>query len=155
MRRIMRRELNDTYKKENPGTSKKIFTIGHSLTKIEDFISLLAKCEVKVLIDVRTYPRSNRARQFNQASLIDSLRNVDIEYLYRGNNLGGYGENIDYEKTINQIANLAQTTNLVLMCSEGNPKKCHRYSLLTPEFQKRGFEVVHLEAKSVNQLFLL
>ena len=121
-----------------------IYTIGHSLTQIDEFIKTLRNNEIEVLVDVRTYPKSNRARQFNQESISESLSKNKIQYLYRGNNLGGLGENIDFDDTIFEISQMAINTRTVLMCSEGNPKKCHRYSILTPAFEKQGLIVVHL-----------
>jgi len=121
-----------------------IYTIGHSLTQIDEFIKTLKSNQIEVLIDVRTYPRSNRARQFNQDTLSKALHRVGIQYLYKGGNLGGLGENVAFEETIFAISQMATNQRVVLMCSEGNPKKCHRYSILTPAFQKQGLTVEHL-----------
>jgi uncharacterized protein (DUF488 family) len=108
-----------------------------------------------MLVDVRTYPRSNRARQFNQESLSESLTRNGIQYLYRGNNLGGLGENVDFDGTIHEISELATNKRVVLMCSEGNPKKCHRYSVLSPTLQKQGLTVEHLiSEKNKSQISL-
>lgn len=132
-----------------------IFTIGHSLTSIEDFIKTLNQNKISILVDVRTYPRSNRARQFNQDSLSEKLSKVGIQYLYKGNNLGGLEENIDFDKTILEISQMATDKRIVLMCSEGNPKKCHRYSILTPAFKKQGLIVEHLiSEKNKSQISL-
>lgn len=133
-----------------------IFTIGHSLTSVDDFIETLKNNQIEVVVDVRTYPRSNRARQFNQDVFTDSLSKSGIKYLYKGSNLGGMGENVNFEETIFEISKMASSRIVVVMCSEGNPKKCHRYSILAPAFQKLGLTVEHLiSEKNTPQIILL
>jgi len=49
------------------------FTIGHSTHPIEEFAALLAAAEVKLVVDVRTVPRSRKNPQFNRDALPASL----------------------------------------------------------------------------------
>jgi uncharacterized protein (DUF488 family) len=39
---------------------------------------------------------------------------------------------------------LNREDNLVLMCSEEDPKSCHRHNLITQSLLKKGFEVIHI-----------
>jgi len=41
------------------------FTIGHSTRSIEEFVDLLASAKVRLLIDVRSIPRSRTNPQYN------------------------------------------------------------------------------------------
>src|SRR3569833_1826675 len=66
-----------------------IYTIGHGNRKIDDFIYLLKKYEIELLVDVRTYPYSRFHTQFRQAVLDSSLDAADINYLFLGEELGG------------------------------------------------------------------
>lgn len=55
-----------------------IYTIGHSTRPIEEFVSLLKAAEVKLLVDVRTVPRSRRNPQFDGGLLSQVLDEQDI-----------------------------------------------------------------------------
>src|SRR5829696_7648615 len=56
------------------------FTIGHSTRSAEEFIGLLKKSEIQVVVDVRTIPRSRRNPQFNKETLPESLQDFQIGY---------------------------------------------------------------------------
>ncbi len=123
----------------------KLYTIGHSITEIYTFIYKLKLHQVSILVDVRTIPYSGRARQFNKDNLALSLEKKGIKYAYRGKNLGGLGENIQFTETIEELISFLKEENIALMCSEGDYRKCHRYTTLTPEFESRGILVTHIE----------
>src|SRR6185369_9573855 len=59
-----------------------VLTIGHSTRTIEEFLRLLQAHDVKVLVDVRTVPRSRHNPQFNQDSLVKSLKDVGVGYVH-------------------------------------------------------------------------
>jgi uncharacterized protein (DUF488 family) len=58
----------------------RIWTIGHSTRKIDNFISLLEENGIKSLVDVRSLPGSKRYPQFNKEALADSLGKAGIRY---------------------------------------------------------------------------
>ena len=58
----------------------RIWTIGHSTRTIDEFISLLEENEIKLLVDVRTWPGSMRYPQFNNDALAESLSAHGIRY---------------------------------------------------------------------------
>ena len=58
----------------------RIWTIGHSTRRIDDFISLLKQNEIKLLADVRAWPGSKRYPQFNKDALAESLNAHGIRY---------------------------------------------------------------------------
>src|SRR5258707_8555491 len=58
----------------------RIWTIGHSTRAIDEFISLLEENEIKLLVDVRTWPGSRRYPQFNNDALAESLNAHGIRY---------------------------------------------------------------------------
>jgi uncharacterized protein (DUF488 family) len=33
---------------------------------------------------------------------------------------------------------------ICVMCSESDPMKCHRYTILTPSFEAKGLKVEHI-----------
>ena len=56
------------------------FTIGHSTRSIPEFVDLLQTAEVRLVVDVRTVPRSRANPQFNRDALPDSLSRHQIGY---------------------------------------------------------------------------
>ena len=122
-----------------------LHTIGHSNCGFSEFLKKLKDNKINILVDVRTFPRSRFCPQFNKKSFEEKLVKENIRYLFRGKNLGGMGLNVRYEETINEVTELSKENSVCLMCSEGDYKKCHRYQLLTPEFEKKGLLVNHIE----------
>jgi hypothetical protein len=60
--------------------SRTIYTIGHSLRTIADFIALLRQVDIDLLVDVRSIPRSRAAPQFDFDTLPVSLAAGGIGY---------------------------------------------------------------------------
>lgn len=132
-----------------PKPLKTIFTIGHSNLSPKDFINTLKKDRIGVLVDVRTIPYSSYCPHFNANTLRSSVEAENIQYLYRGKNLGGKGVNEGYEEAIKELADMVKKGKRVcVMCSEGDYKKCHRYLTLTPSFKKQGLSVSHIKYKN-------
>lgn len=121
-----------------------IYTIGHSNVSTEKLLETLLQYKIDRVIDVRTKPYSRWCSQFNRVVLERSLAEADINYDWRGSNLGGLGVNVDYDKTLQWVFDRAEYENIALMCSEGNYKKCHRYAVLTPDLEQLGAELIHL-----------
>ena len=72
------------------------------------------------------------------------LATNNIIYDYRGLNLGGLGENVDYQQTLEEIVALAGSENVALMCSEKDYRKCHRYTMLAPDIELLGKTLEHI-----------
>lgn len=123
-----------------------IFSIGHSSKSINTFLDKLKENKIEILVDVRSRPVSRFCPHFNKNALQDTLAKANIQYLYRGQNLGGISENVDYEKTIDELVSIAKNgSRIAVCCSEGSYLKCHRYTTLTPSFEDRGLSVTHIE----------
>ena len=129
--------------------TKKVFTVatfGHSNKPIETFLAVLEKHEIEVLVDVRSLPVSRFCPHFSKNALQDTLTKADIHYLYRGKNLGGRGVNAGWDEAIEELICLAEDgKRVVVLCSEGNYQKCHRYTAITPSLEERGIRVVHIQ----------
>ena len=123
----------------------RVFSRGHSNRAYSEYLKVLKDNKIDVIIDIRTFRRSRFHRHFNKKKLDESLASEGIEYQFKGNNLGGLGENENYEETIDELVELARTgKNVCVMCSAKDYKKCHRYEMLTPSFEKRGVKVTHI-----------
>jgi uncharacterized protein (DUF488 family) len=121
-----------------------IWSVGHSNRPIQSLLDLLHGAGIETVIDCRSKPRS-RWPQFNGAQLALHLAAKQIRYEPRGTNIGGFGINTGFDKTLDELADRAKhDEHLALLCSEGKPQDCHRGTILTPELVKRGITVEHL-----------
>ncbi|HWK87444.1 MAG TPA: DUF488 domain-containing protein [Xanthobacteraceae bacterium] len=127
-----------------------LFSIGHSNHTIEHFISLLAGAGVKLLADVRSYPKSRYAPQFNREALEQSLPRSGIGYLWLGKELGGMARGRispeAFEHGLGRLIAESGKQPAAMMCAERDPLDCHRWLWLTRELTARGIEVRHILA---------
>jgi uncharacterized protein (DUF488 family) len=144
----------------------KIWTIGHSTRKIEDFISLLKKNEIKLLADVRSLPGSKRYPQFNREALAESLNAHGIRYehfpelggrrkpkpdsrntVWRNASFRGYADHMETEgfrEGVNRLVHLANKVGpTALLCAEAVWWRCHR-ALISDFLKGRGIDVTHI-----------
>ena len=45
---------------------------------------------------------------------------------------------------LDELTGLCASSHVVLLCAEGDPRRCHRDHLLAPALAERGYEVVHI-----------
>ena len=136
----------------------KVFTIGHSTHTIINFIKLLNRYSIPLVYDVRSQPYSKYNSQFNKDSVKKALLESRIEYLFLGEELGGRSKNTScyndkgklqyhllaqeplFNKGLEKIIVEVKKRNIALMCSEGDPLKCHRTILVCRQlYQKLHF----------------
>ena len=147
-----------------------IYTIGHSNHTWERFLELIRLHRIDLLIDVRANPRSRFAPWSNRVRLEQNLARCDIDYLWKGDALGGIPRGPKSTDTLNgmsvdewyqtrrsesdfltAIADVSLATagnRLVMMCSEGDPTRCHRALLLEPAFRAEDVKVRHIDPKT-------
>jgi uncharacterized protein (DUF488 family) len=144
------------------GKPSVVFTIGHSTTTIEVFAGLLKAHGIKLLVDVRTIPKSRHNPQFNLDTLPNSLAGEGIGYVHLPG-LGGlrharresintgwrnasfrgfadYMQTPDFEAALDQLIDLARRQVVAIMCAEAVPWRCH-WSLIADALLVRGVEV--------------
>lgn len=142
-----------------------IFTIGHSTHALADFTRLLQAHGVTQLVDVRSVPRSRHNPQFNHENLPDSLKKAGIGYIHLPG-LGGlrhshrdsinvgwhnasfrgfadYMQTPEFAASLQTVIELAGVEQIVLMCAEAVPWRCHR-SLIADALLVRGIPVEHI-----------
>lgn len=124
--------------------NKRAFTLGHSNRAFSEFLHVLQTNQIDLVVDVRTYPRSRFCPHFNRRYLEQHLSANGIQYTFKGHNLGGLADNVEYEETIDELVDIALDLNICLVCSEKDYLKCHRHDMLTPSFTERGVELIHI-----------
>jgi uncharacterized protein (DUF488 family) len=127
-----------------------LFSVGHSNHTIDNFVSLLKGAGVTLLADVRSYPKSRYAPQFNRDAMERSLPENGIKYLYLGKELGGMArEKIsaqDFERGLSRLISESEKQPTAMMCAERDPLDCHRWLWLSRELTARGVEISHILA---------
>lgn len=139
-----------------------IYTIGHSNATMDHFLDLLRQHQIGVLVDTRTQPYSRYAAQFNRDPLKASLQQAGIQYLFRGDTLGGRPADAQYYQAdgkvnydrlaeapfylegLEQLKKQAEAYRVALLCSEADYRKCHRYWLITRSLVGKGVKVRHI-----------
>ncbi len=129
-------------------------------------MSVLRAGAVEALVDVRRYPGSRRHPQFAREALSNTLREARIDYLWRGDTLGGrrtrgagsrhtawrndafagYADHMDtaeFRAAFEVLAAVAQEQPTAVMCAETVWWRCHR-RLIADAFVLRDWEVIHL-----------
>lgn len=142
-----------------------IWTVGHSTRTAEKFVEMLLAHEIKVLVDVRSFPGSRRLPQFNKAELAESLSRVGIEYRHEPR-LGGrrtpradshntawqnpsfraYADHMETEvfrRGVEELLEVAANERTAVMCAEAVWWRCHR-SLIADYLKAEGHTVMHI-----------
>ena len=126
----------------------RILTIGHSNHPIERFLALVQGAGVRVLADVRSFPSSRYAPQFNKEALAKSLEEKAIAYLYLGKELGGRAPARpstpeSFRAGLDRVVTESARYRIALMCAERDPLDCHRL-MLARALAERGVAVGHI-----------
>jgi uncharacterized protein (DUF488 family) len=149
-----------------------VFTVGHSTRPIGEFLALLEGHGIRLLVDVRTVPRSRHNPQFNQDALRTALRRARISYRHM-KGLGGlrhphkdspngawrnasfrgfadYMQTQEFASNVERLTELARKRATAIMCAEAVPWRCHR-SLIGDALLVRGFRVEELSSLSTTR----
>lgn len=139
-----------------------IFTIGHSNHDVLDFLNILKRNRIQILVDVRSEPYSRYASQFNKSEFQRHVEAAGITYRYSGNAIGGKPKDTslytpsgapDYDKLsktetfqneLKTLVDIAQTKRIALMCSEADPTGCHRERIVAQVLRSWGVDVKHI-----------
>lgn len=144
------------------------YTVGHSTRTIEDFVELLRTGDVRMVIDIRTVPRSRTNPQYNWDSLGEALAAYQIGH-GRIPSLGGLRSRVrevaperngwwtnrsfhnyadhalseDFRAGLDELIALGRERPVAMMCSEAVWWRCHR-RIVADHLLARGESVFHL-----------
>ena len=142
------------------------FTVGHSTRSAEEFVALLRRNGVELLVDVRRHPGSRRHPQFNKGELEETLATSGIAYRHddrlggrrrpgpgespnRGWESEGFRAYADHllsdagQRALDDLEAEALERRLAAMCAEAVPWRCHR-QIIADHLVARGLEVRHI-----------
>jgi uncharacterized protein (DUF488 family) len=144
------------------------FTIGHSTRSTEALVALLQEAQVKLVVDVRTVPRSRTNPQFNRDVLPASLAPFQIGYQHlaslgglRGiqrdvspatnafwenasfHNFADYAMSENFRSGLQRLRELGAATRAVVMCAEAVWWRCHR-RIIADYLLAAGEDVFHI-----------
>src|ERR671922_2097648 len=142
-----------------------VYTIGHSTRPIEDFLALLQREGIRVLIDVRAFPMSRRHPHFNREALSATLAANDVTYVHapalggrrrprpnsqntgwRNESFRAYADHMstpEFRDALENVISTASRLATTVMCAEALPWRCHRW-LISDALMARGCEVRHV-----------
>jgi uncharacterized protein (DUF488 family) len=148
--------------------SNPFFTVGHSTRPIDEFVALLTTAEVRLVVDVRTVPRSRTNPQFNREVLPASLAAHGIAYEHlaalgglRGKQLGvnsdvnafwtnasfhnyaDYAMSEGFRAGLRNLRELGRSARPAVMCAESLWWRCHR-RIITDYLIAVGEKVFHI-----------
>ncbi len=131
--------------------ARPFFTIGHSTRSIDEFVDLLSKAEVRLVVDVRTIPRSRTNPQYNSEALAEALCEFRIDYEHiaalgglrgrkrdvpanvnafwqnqRFHNYADYAMSEEFHSGLIKLRELGHATQCAIMCAEAVWWRCHR-----------------------------
>ncbi len=148
-----------------------VYTIGHSTRTIPEFVELLRVGPARLVIDVRTMPRSRTNPQYNADVLADELERYQLGYAriaefggLRGrsrdvppetnafwenqsfHNYADYALSDAFGDGLEQLIARADEQPTAIMCSEAVWWRCHR-RIIADYLLMRGRAVLHLMGK--------
>lgn len=144
------------------------FTIGHSNRTTSDFVALLQESQVRLVIDVRSMPRSRANPQFNGDVLAESLAPFQIGYraipelgglrgrqwgvdpspngLWRVRSFRNYADYAlgeRFAEGLRELRDLGAVQRTAIMCAEAVWWRCHR-RIIADYLLAAGEQVLHI-----------
>ena len=147
---------------------KDFFTIGHATRPVGEFTELLTDAEVRLVVDVRTVPRSRTNPQFDREALASSLAGFDIDYRHIAalgglrprqreipasvnaywenqsfHNYADYAMSGEFRSALDELRQLGHASRCAVMCAETLWWRCHR-RIIADYLLAAGESVFHI-----------
>ena len=140
-----------------------LYTIGHSIHSLSQFLDLLKRHQITAVCDVRSTPFSRLHPHFNRESLRNELKRSNIAYVFLGKELGGrssdascydadgrvrydrIAESEGFRQGLVRIFEGTKTHRIALMCAEKDPLSCHRTILVCRHLRnQQDLSILHI-----------
>ncbi len=136
-----------------------VYTIGHAGRSFPELERLLIAHGVRTIIDIRSEPHAAESPDFDRDNLAGLARVAGLGYRWMGDQLGaaaaaasdrpgsGHAGDVlppDVAAALDQVLQLAAGGEVALLCTEPEPERCHRSSLLGRALVARGDTVLHI-----------
>jgi uncharacterized protein (DUF488 family) len=153
---------------DTTGVQHPFFTIGHSTRPISEFVALLTNAGVRLVVDVRTVPRSRTNPQYNADVLPETLSGFQIGYEHLAalgglrphrrdvpgeingfwqnqsfHNYADYAMSDEFRAGLNRLRKLGHEKTCAIMCAEAVWWRCHR-RVITDYLIASGETVFHI-----------
>ena len=148
--KLTKSELNKVKKHQSIKNQKVLFTIGYEGISVEQYFNKLIQNNIKVLCDVRNFPRSMKYG-FSKNQLKNSCNSLGIDYVHlpnlgiipkkRKNLISQKDYDLLFKEYKREVLNNNQEDQLIILdllnknkrvaltCFEGNIHQCHRFHL--------------------------
>ena len=121
-----------------------VYTVGHGRTADARTLVDLARVHDCALVDVRSKPYSRRNPAANKERLLAEAQAQGVCYRWAGAILGGWSKAPRAEQEVLLRRLLGEHGNILLLCSETDPRRCHREYRLGRWLREAGVTVTHL-----------
>jgi uncharacterized protein (DUF488 family) len=144
------------------------FTIGHSSRSVDEFVDLVMQVEIRLIVDVRTIPRSRTNPQYDSEEFARTLAKLQIGYEHiaalgglRGwkrdvpadvnafwenrsfHNYADYAMSEDFRSGLTRLREVGHAKPCAIMCAEAVWWRCHR-RIITDYLIAVGETVFHI-----------
>ncbi len=132
--------------------AKIVYTVGHSNRQLKEFLAILERYSIDLVVDVRRFPTSRKFPHFSRDSLAAALQAMGVSYVWLGDLLGGfrsggyekYTETDDFARGMARLVELVESGRTVaVMCRERLWFKCHR-RFIADKLVEMGYVVIHI-----------
>lgn len=138
-----------------------IYTVGYGREGFDHLNQRLKACGIVHLVDVRTSPFSRYQAEFRPGVIDRCCEEAGVLYSYQGDLLGGKPTRPElltdgkadwakirawrpFQTAIGEVARLAESGSIALLCGCEWAHKCHRGGLLSPAFELKGIKVQNI-----------
>ncbi len=147
------------------------FTIGHSTRPLAEFLALLAQADIRLVVDVRTIPRSRTNPQYNRDTLPTALSRAGVGYEHLAalggrrpksksvppevnafwqnqsfHNFADYALGESFHSGLATLREFGHAQRCAIMCAEAVWWRCHR-RIIADYLIAAGETVLHIAGK--------
>lgn len=145
---------------------KTIFTIGYAgFSEISDFLKELKQNRINYIIDVRSIPYSKYHLSYNRENIKKILNDKGIRYENFDKEFGArqmdsklqvngkvsfqlFSNSDIFKSGVEKVEKIINDGyNICFMCTEVEPRFCHRGILISRVFYNKGYSIIHLITK--------